>query len=82
MVPRPHGLKKEKEMDDAMSLDGLRIVGTRKAAEVLGRKQQTLRGWACDGSGPVRPVKVGGRLGWRVADLERVLRGETVAVTQ
>ncbi len=70
------------EKTDIGELQPLRVIGTRQAAEVLGRKQQTLRSWACDGSGPIRPVKVGGRLGWRVADLERVLRGETVAVTQ
>lgn len=66
-------------MDNAMSLDDLRVVSTRKAAYVLGRPQQTLRDWACNGSGPLRAVKIGGRLGWRVVDLERVLRGEGVA---
>ena len=69
-------------MKSTSSLDDLRVVGTRKAAEVLGLKPQTLRLWACNGYGPLRPVKVGGRLGWRVADLERVLRGERVTVTQ
>lgn len=63
-------------------LEALQIVGTSKAAEILNRKKQTLRLWSSEGSGPIRPVKIGGRLGWRVEDLERVLRGEKVAVAQ
>lgn len=51
-------------------------VDTATAAHYLLRKPQTLRGWAChDGSGPLRPLRVHGRLMWRVADI-RALLGE------
>jgi hypothetical protein len=48
-------------------------VGTAAAAYYLNRKQQTLRGWACLENGPLRPLRVHGRLAWRVVDLKRVL---------
>lgn len=48
---------------------------TEQAAAALNRAQQTLRRWACEESGPVRPVRINGRLGWRVSDLRRVLAG-------
>lgn len=53
-------------------------VATHEAAHALTRKDQTLRKWACLGNGPIRPVRVNGRLMWRVADLARLLNGETV----
>lgn len=47
---------------------------TAEAAYHLNRSQQTLRLWACrDGTGPIRPVRVNGRLAWPVAELRRVL---------
>lgn len=42
---------------------------TAEAAAHLNRKAQTLRTWACYESGPIRPVRVNGRLAWRVADI-------------
>lgn len=47
-------------------------VDTACAAFYLGRKAQTLRKWACYENGPVRPVRIHGRLAWSVADLRRV----------
>lgn len=49
---------------------------TREAAHHLNRKIQTLHVWACREEGPIRPVRVNGRLAWRVADIRRVLNGE------
>jgi len=43
------------------------------AAYHLNRKPQTLRGWACREDGAIRPVRVNGRLAWRVADIRRLL---------
>lgn len=51
---------------------------TAEAAEHLGRRPQTLRGWACNEDGPLRPIRVNGRLGWPVAELRRVLGVESV----
>jgi hypothetical protein len=47
---------------------------TPEAAFHLNRAQQTLRLWAMrDGSGPIRPIRINGRLAWPVSDLRRVL---------
>lgn len=51
---------------------------TSEAAPVINRKPQTLRKWACLENGPIRPVRINGRLAWRVADLAHLLRGEDV----
>lgn len=49
-------------------------VSTGEAAYYLNRRQQTLRGWACyEGTGPIRPLRINGRLAWPVSDLRRVL---------
>ena len=48
-------------------------VDTATAAFHLNRQPQTLRGWACHEDGPLRPVRVHGRLAWPVAELRRVL---------
>ena len=51
------------------------FVDTATAAFHLSRRPQTLRGWACHEDGPLRPVRVNGRLAWAVADIRRVLSG-------
>ena len=35
--------------------------------------QQTLRLWACREDGPLRPLRIHGRLAWPVSELRRVL---------
>jgi hypothetical protein len=47
-------------------------VDTACAAYHLGRKVQTLRKWACYENGPVRPIRIHGRLAWAVTDLRRL----------
>lgn len=49
------------------------IVDTATAAHHLNRRPQTLRIWACLENGPLRPVRVSGRLGWRVDEIRRLL---------
>jgi len=51
-------------------------VPTDNAAYHLNRKPQTLRKWACLENGPIRPVRINGRLAWRVCDLQALLAGE------
>ena len=46
---------------------------TCEAAFHLSRAQQTLRLWAMREDGPLRPVRVHGRLSWPVAELKRLL---------
>jgi len=48
-------------------------VSTKVMCYHLGRKEQTARGWACHEDGPLRPIRVNGRLAWAVADIKRIL---------
>jgi hypothetical protein len=48
-------------------------VPTEQAAYYLMRRPQTLRTWACNENGPLSPIRVGNRLGWKVEDIRRVL---------
>jgi hypothetical protein len=50
-------------------------IPTSEAAFHLSRKTQTLRIWACKDNGPLRPIRVNGRLLWAVADLKKLLAG-------
>lgn len=51
------------------------IITTEAAAFYLNRAPQTLRAWACLENGPLRPIRVHGRLAWRVADIQKILSG-------
>lgn len=46
---------------------------TPEAAFHLNRAQQTLRLWAMRENGPLRPIRVNGRLAWPVSELRRLL---------
>ena len=59
-----------------LALETRTAVPTENAAYYLSRKPQTLRAWACLETGPLRPIRISGRLSWRVADIQRVLAGE------
>ena len=48
-------------------------VDTAAAAYYLNRKPQTCRAWACMENGPLRPIRISGRLAWPVSELRRVL---------
>lgn len=50
------------------------VLSTGDAAPFINRKPQTLRKWACAG-GPISPVRINGRLAWRVSDLHALLEG-------
>ena len=53
------------------------VVSTTKAGEIIGRSPQTLRKWSCLDCAPlgIRPIKINGRLAWRVSDLQKLLEG-------
>jgi hypothetical protein len=51
-------------------------VTTDEAAAILNRKPQTLRKWACLECGPIRPIRINGRLAWPVSDLRKIVNGE------
>ena len=48
---------------------------TNEAAFHLNRAEQTLRLWAMQETGPIRPLRVSGRLAWPVASLKKILGG-------
>ena len=51
---------------------------TTEAAHHLNRAEQTLRLWACRDDGPIRPLRINGRLAWPVADIRKLLGVEAV----
>lgn len=70
---------KDNTSENFISLDAeTRIaVDTAVAAHHLCRKAQTLRTWACKGNGPIRPLRINGRLAWPVTELRRLLNSTT-----
>lgn len=54
------------------------VLPTKLAAKAINRAPQTLRKWACLENGPIRPVRINGRLAWRVSDLQKLLNGEAL----
>lgn len=57
-----------------LELENRPTVSTAAAAYYLNRRPQTMRTWAMrDGTGPIRPLRINGRLAWQVSELRRVL---------
>ena len=51
-------------------------VPTDQAAYYLNRKPQTLRAWASsEPIGVIRPIRINGRLAWRVCEIRALLSG-------
>jgi hypothetical protein len=54
-------------------------VPTSQAAYYLNRQPQTLRSWAsAQPAGVPRPVRISGRLAWKVSDIKSLLTGEPI----
>ncbi len=75
MFNKPEGLDMAKNAVQLvpLALEARATLPTAEAAGHLHRAQQTLRLWAMREDGPIRPIRVNGRLAWYVADLKRVL---------
>ncbi len=59
------------------NLETLRqAVNTAQAAKALNRAPQTLRKWACLENGPIRPIRINGRLSWPLEEIAALLNGE------
>ncbi|TMS58916.1 helix-turn-helix domain-containing protein [Imbroritus primus] len=56
--------------------EGRDLLTNNEAAVVLAMKPQSLRRWACYECGPIQPIRIGGRLRWRVSDVEFLINGE------
>jgi hypothetical protein len=52
-------------------------IPTDQAAYYLNRKPQTLRKYACLENGPIRPIRINGRLAWPVAGIRVLVAGGT-----
>lgn len=56
-----------------LALETRSALPTPEAAAQLNRAQQTLRLWAMREDGPIRPLRINGRLAWPVSELRRLL---------
>jgi len=57
------------------AIKGRDVLPTDEAAMLINRAPQTLRKWACLECGPILPIRINGRLAWRVSDLQALLSG-------
>jgi hypothetical protein len=46
---------------------------TEETAYYTNRTPKTLRSWACYENGPIRPLRINGRLAWPVSEVKRIL---------
>lgn len=46
---------------------------TSELAYYLNRRPQTLRSWACNEDGPIRPKRIGGILAWPTAEAKALV---------
>lgn len=58
-----------------LELETRPAIPTDAAAYHLNRSPQTLRVWACEENGPLRPIRINGRLAWSVAEIRALLKG-------
>ena len=49
------------------------LLDTKAAAYYLMAQEQTMRSWAARGTGPLKPVRIGGRLRWRTSDVKKLV---------
>lgn len=56
-----------------LNFEARTAVPTACAAFHLNRAPQTLRLWSMSNSGPLRPLRINGRLAWPVVDIKRLL---------
>lgn len=47
------------------------VLTTNEVVCVINRRPQTLRRWVCLEDGPIRPIRINGRLAWRVRNQYR-----------
>lgn len=56
-----------------LALETRTALTTAEAAAHMNRAQQTLRLWSMRENGPIRPIRINGRLAWKVADIKLLL---------
>lgn len=64
-------------MNQPIETDLPAVLTTNKASTYINRRPQTLRKWACldNAPGGIRPIRINGRLAWKVSDLQKLLGG-------
>lgn len=67
--------EKQQKLYPPLDSETRSAVPTDAAAYYLSRKSQTLRAWACFENGPIRPVRINGRLAWPVSAINALLKG-------
>ncbi len=67
--------KEQQQLYSSLDFETRPVIPTALAAHYLNRKCQTLRAWACLENGPIRPVRINGRLAWNVEEIKRLLAG-------
>ena len=68
-------LDKQVKLYPSLDAETRTAIPTDNAAYHLNRKEQTLRAWACLENGPIKPVRVNGRLAWPVAEIKKIMNG-------
>ena len=58
-----------------LALETRLTIPTDEAAFHCNRQPQTLRSWASAENGPIRPLRINGRLAWSVADIRALMTG-------
>ena len=48
------------------------VLTTKELCHYLNIAEQTAWGWACKESGPVRPIRIGRRLGWPTTAVKKL----------
>ena len=69
----PALIDKKENLYPSLELEVRTTISTDNAAYHLNRKSQTLRAWACLENGPIKPVRINGRLAWPVAEIKNLL---------
>jgi hypothetical protein len=64
-----------KQIQHSLKTETRVAIPNREAAAALTLKPQTMRSWSSAGTGPIRSVKIGGRIYWRTSDLIALLEG-------
>ena len=68
-------VKKQEKLYPSLDVETRTVIPTAAAAFHCNRQPQTLRAWACFESGPIRPVRINGRLAWPVDAIRTLLSG-------
>lgn len=59
-----------------------RLLRTEEAAPLLGLAVKTLRHYSSTGGGPLRPVRLGKAVRYRLSDVRRLIAGEPLQVKE